>query len=181
MRGERMESGRLVVINEWAGKYMVNNEQYTKLAAELAKKFQDIKHVPVPSILFIENQDGSGKDRNKVKYANISKIPEKWQDILKQVTGRVFCYMVEIFKKNIEELTWSQVVLIIYRELRKIDTDGELKTYDIEEFSEIAYNLGTDWSGKNRIIPNLLDVNGDWSLMKQPRLFEEDGTIRRIK
>lgn len=175
------EARRLVILDEWSGKFMINNEIYTPLAHKLAQKTQDLKHVPIPSILFIENLDGNGKDRNKVKYAQISKLPEKWQDILKQTTGQNFCYLVEIFKKNIENMTWAQVVLVIYRELRKIDTDGELRTYDIEEFGEIAYNLGTDWDGKNRIIPNLLEVDGNWELMRQPRLFEDEMGIRRVK
>ncbi|WP_378955411.1 putative metallopeptidase [Pelosinus sp. sgz500959] len=175
------EARRLVILDEWSGKFMINNEIYTPLAHKLAQKSQDLKHIPVPAILFIENLEGSGKDRNKLKYAQISKLPEKWQDILKQTTGRNFCYLVEVFKKNIENMTWAQVVLVIYRELRKIDTDGELKAYDIEEFGEIAYNVGTDWDSKNRLVPNLLEVDGNWDLMRQPRLFEDDMTIRRVK
>lgn len=175
-----MEARRLVILDEWSGKFMINNDYYAPLAHALAKKFDALKHIPVPSILFVENTAGNGKDRNKFKYANISKLPEKWQDILKQVTGRNFCYMIEIYKKNLEDLTHSQVVLIIYRELRKLGKDGEIQAYDIEEFSEIAYSVGTDWDGKNRIIPNLFDIES-WEGMKQPRLFEEELGIRRIK
>ena len=50
-----MEARRLVVLDEWSGKYMINNEHYAPLAYALTKKFEELRYVPVPSILFIEN------------------------------------------------------------------------------------------------------------------------------
>ena len=63
------------------------------------------------------------------------------------------------------------------RELRKINRDGDIIAYDIEEFTEIAYNVGTDWDEKNRVIPNLIEAKGNWERMKQPRLFEPEEII----
>lgn len=161
---------------------MIANETYQKIAFDLRKKYDELKYCPVESILFLENTESAAKNKNKLKYAEISKIPNKWQDILKQVTNRYFGYIIEIFKPNVEEFTWSQMVLIIYRELRKINAEGELNAYQIEEWGEVVYSVGYDWDGKNRIIPNLLDADGNWDAMKQPRLFEDDlPGIRRVK
>ncbi|VBB05593.1 Hypothetical protein LUCI_0803 [Lucifera butyrica] len=175
------EESRLIVVDEWSGKYMIN-EVYRDPAKKLVQKFPEIKHVPVEAILFIDNVDGNGKNRDKVKFAEIRKVPDKWQDLVKQMTNRTFCYMVEFYKKNLEDMTWSQVLLVLYRELRKIDTDGELKAYAIEEWPEVFYSLGTDWQDKHRLITNLIEANGDWDNMRQPRLFEPtESSLRRVK
>ncbi len=165
------DQSRLVIVEEWSGKFQVN-EYYREIAESLVKKYDELRHIAVPSILFVDNTSGSGKNKDKVKYAQIGTIPEKWQDILKQTTNRSFYYMLEVFRKNLEELTFNQVVLILYRELRKIGKDGDLKTYQIEEWGDVLHTVGHDWDGKNRLIPNLLEANGNWELMRQPRLFE---------
>lgn len=175
------EASRLVVVDEWSGKYQIN-EVYRDPAMKLVKQFRDLQYVPVEAILFVDNIDGSGKNKDKVKYAEIRKIPEKWQDLIKQMTGRTFCYMLEFYKKNMEDMTWSQVLMVLYRELRKIGPDGDFRAYAIEEWPEIFYSVGYDWHGKNRIITNILEAGGEWENMRQPRLFEPvDSTIRRVK
>lgn len=175
------EESRLVVIDEWSGKYMIN-EVYRDPAKKLVKSFQDLQYVPVEAILFVDNIDGNGKNKDKVKFAEIRKIPEKWQDLIKQMTGRTFCYMLEFYKKNMEDMTWSQVLMVLYRELRKIGPDGEFRAYAIEEWPEVFYSIGEDWHGKNRIITNILEAGGEWENMRQPRLFEPvESTIRRVK
>ena len=75
------EKSRLVILDEWHGKYKITNEMYQSIANELVKSYEHLKYVPVASILFIENTEGKAKRQNKLQYATISKIPEKWSDI----------------------------------------------------------------------------------------------------
>lgn len=168
------EESKLIVLKEWSGKFLIVQDMYESVAKELVKNYKEIRHVLPKSILFIENTEGKAKDKGRPKFAQINKLPQKWGDIIKQISGRNFDYIIEIQKENISNFTWEQVVMMIYRELRKIDLYGNIQGYDIEEFSEIAYNLGTDWKDTNRLIPNLIEAKGCWERMKQPRLFEPE-------
>ena len=49
------EKSRLVILDEWHGKYKITNEMYQSIANELVKSYEHLKYVPVASILFIEN------------------------------------------------------------------------------------------------------------------------------
>lgn len=167
-----METSRLVVVNEWNGKYTVN-ESYRPAAERLCKKFSELKYVPVPAILFVDNNDGSGKDRNKTKLAQISKISDKWQDLIKQFTDRAFMFMIEFFKKNLEDLSHAQIMIELYRQLRYIDRDGDLRHPDVMEFNEVLYNLDPQWNEKHRFIANILEDGVTFQNIRQPRLFDE--------
>ncbi|MBP2657276.1 MAG: hypothetical protein H6Q69_308 [Firmicutes bacterium] len=169
------DTKRLIVIDKWAGKYMINQEIFEPVAIKLCKKFNELKYVPVPSILWVVNTESKAKDGDKKSYAKISKLADKWSDLFYQVTGRRFQYIVELFKVNMDDLTWSQQVMVIYRELRRIGADGELKHYAIEDWPEIFYSLGPNYLGKDRILPNLLEDGITFhNINPQMKLFEQD-------
>lgn len=162
----------VVVVDEWSGKYVINDE-YRPLANNLIRKYETLKHIPVGSILFLENTDSKGKNKNKVKYAQINKMPDKWQQIIKQLTGRYFGYYMEIYKRNTEKMSREQVIAAIYHELRHIGRDGEIIHHDIEDWADMYYHLGHDWATTKRVIPNLLDEGVNWDSIMVPRLFYE--------
>ncbi|CCO08252.1 putative metallopeptidase [Desulforamulus hydrothermalis] len=177
------DNSRIVVVDEWNGKYVIN-DAYRPIAEALVCKFEELKHVPVKAILFIDNTEGTGKSMNKIKYAQIGKVPEKWQEIIYQVTGRTFQYFMEIFKRNIREMSREQIIALVYHELRHIDYDGGLKHHDIEDWSEMVYGLGLNWSSTKTVIPDLLAEGIDWSNineMGQQKLFKDNRTLRVIK
>lgn len=173
------EARRLVVVDEWSGKYLVN-EFYRPIAEALVKKFDEIKHVPVEYILFIDNTDSKGMNRNKIKYAQIGKLPEKWLEVIYQLTGRSFGYFMEVFKRNIQDLSREQIVALIYHELRHIGKDGEIVLHDIEDWANMHYKLGPDWANTKRVIPDLLEEGINWDIIYTPRLFEEP-KLRAVK
>ena len=169
------DASRLIVIENWSGKYMINQEILEPVARALCKKFTELKHVPVPAILWLVNTEGKGKDGDKKAYAKISKLADKWSDLIYQVTGRRFQYIAEVFKVNMDDLTWSQQVMVIYRELRRIGADGELKHYGIEDWPEVFYALGPGYLGKDRILPNLLEDGITFhNINPQTNLFDQD-------
>lgn len=176
------DSSRIVVVDEWNGKYVIN-EAYRPIAEALVGKFQQLRHIPVKSILFLDNTKGTGKSQDKVKNAQIGKIPDKWQEIIYQVSGRTFQYFMEFFKKNTMDMGPEQIVAIIYHELRHIDIVGDLKHHDIEDWSEMVYGLGLNWSSTKTVIPDLLADGVDWTNineMGQQSLFK-DRMLKRIK
>lgn len=178
---EENEQSRLIVIPEWSGRYMIANALYEPVAKELVASFQELCHVHPKSILFVDDIEGKVKAKGKKQYAQIRKMPKKMTEIIHQISGRYFEYILELQKENMLDFTWEQIVMAIYRELRKIDAEGNIGTYDIEEFAEVAYNLGTDWNAKQRLIPNLLEAKGQWARMKQPRLFEPEEFLKNEK
>lgn len=168
------DQSRLVVVREWSGQYRIANDLYEPIARELVEHYKELVNAHPKSILFVENTTGKAKVKGKKVYARISAMPAKITDIIYQMSGRYFSYLLELQKENMLELSWEQVVMAIYRELRKIDAEGKISGYNIEEFSEVLYHLGPDWDAKNRVIPNLMEAKGEWARMKQPRLFEPD-------
>ena len=124
---------RLVVVDTWSGKYMIN-DAYRPIAAALVKKYPEISHIKTNEILFIDNVSGTGSTLDKKKRAQIGKIPSKWQEIIQQMTGRSFHYFMELFKMNVYEMSQEQIIALIYHELRHIDLDGDLKHHDLEDW-----------------------------------------------
>jgi RecA-family ATPase len=172
----------IVVVDEFYGKYKIN-EFYRDPAEKLVRKFDQLKHIPVVSILFVENLDGKGKSKNKVKLAEIRKIPERWYDLIYQMTGRKFEYMIEFYRENIERKTPEQILIALYHELRHIGPSGDLIHHDHEDFSEIAGAIGFDWSADNRFFASILAEGVNWDTLDlQTRLFGEENTnLRRVK
>jgi hypothetical protein len=171
---------RLVVIKEWSGKYAIN-EAYRPIAEGLVKKYPELRHIAPAAIIFIDNTEGSGKSRDKYKSAQTGKLPEKWSDVIHQLTGRRFDYYIEFFKRNIEQMSREQIVALVYHELRHIGPDGEIIHHDIEDWANMHYKLGANWASTRATIPDLLADGVDWDSITGPRLFDEPGDERKLK
>ncbi|MTI82612.1 MAG: hypothetical protein FH756_01675 [Firmicutes bacterium] len=172
-------SSRLVVVDEWTGKHVIN-EAYRPIAQALVERYPELGHIAVKDILFVDDMESTGKHKDKYKFAQISKVPEKWHQIIYQMTGKSFGFMMEFFKRNIESTSREQVIALVYHELRHIDIDGELKSHDIEDWANMHYKLGFNWAETKRRIPNLLDDEFNWDEITGPRLFD-DQFLRVIK
>ena len=176
-----MSDQRLVVIDEWGGKFVIN-EFYRPLATALCQKFPELQHIPAQSILFVDNTESKAKNKNKYKNAQIAKMPEKWQQIIYQMSGKTFDFIMEFFKLNIFEMSREQIIALVYHELRHIHRNGDLILHDIEDWSNMHYKLGADWNSTKRLIPDLLDLDVNWDNIRQPSLFDQDEQgLRRIK
>jgi predicted metallopeptidase len=134
------------------------NESYREIAFRLVDKFPEIRHVNVGGIAFIDNQDGKGQSKGKIKYATISTIPEKLQPLLKGP----YQFVCEIYRVNTCDFSREQLVLAIYHELRHIDLDGNLVAHDIEEWANVYDMAGNNWPTTKAEIPALLSEE-EWA------------------
>lgn len=174
-------SKNLIQVESFTGKYFIN-EAYRPVAEALVKKYKEIGHVVINNILFVEDTEGKKKKAGKTVYAQIGLIPDKWDDIIYQLTGKRFGYMMEIYKINICMMSREQIFALIYHELRHIDTDGSIKGHDIEDWTNMIEKLGVDWGSTKASIPNLLDEDVDWESIEGPAtLFPAESTLKLIK
>lgn len=179
---------KLVVVDEWNGKYLIN-EHYRPIAEKLAEKFRELQYAPVNNILFIDNADDKRKVGHKLVFAQISKFPGRWQEIIHQMTGKQFAFMIEFFKENMHGMSREQVIAVIYHELRHIQltTDGDVPKIDlvgheIDDFVNMIEKLGANWATTRTRIPDLLDdtiTNWD-DILGPPTLFPETN-LRVVK
>ncbi|MEN6391056.1 MAG: putative metallopeptidase [Syntrophomonas sp.] len=159
------------------------NEAYRPIAEKLVDKFDELQGVPVHNILFIENTETVKKKDGKFICAQVSAVPEKWSEIIRQTGNRQYDFVIEIFKVNTSLLTQNQVIAVIYHELRRIqDMGGNLKvvSHDIEDWSEMIEHLGQNWAMEGADIPDLTDENIDWDDIVPVTLFTE-AQLRLVK
>jgi len=185
---ETGEIKNLVVVDEYGGEYLIN-EAYRPIAEQLKEKFEELQYVPVKSMLFIDRQETKQKHANKIVCAQVSKIPNRFQDIIYQLTGKNFTYMIEVFKANTAHMNRAQIVALLYHEMRHIQlvvtengADLKLVGHDVEDWAQMIERLGADWNTAKRQIPDLLDDSiTDWDSIEGPQtLFSEPG-LRLVK
>ena len=171
----------IIAVKEFDGKFRIN-ESYRPIAAALIKKYPELKHIAVESILFVEDTESTKKNKSQIVFAQISAIPEKWSDIVYQATGQPFDYLLEIYKFNIMQMSREQIIALVYHELRHIATDGSIKGHEIEDWTNMVEKLGLDWANTKGSIPDLLAEGIDWESIEGPaNLFPAATTLRVVK
>ena len=174
-------TNELIQVESFTGKYFIN-ESYRPIAQALVKKYEELKHIAVESILFIEDIESAKKSNGQIIFAQIGTIPEKWSDIVYQTSGQPFDYLMEIYKFNIMQMSREQIIALIYHELRHIGRDGKIKNHDIEDWTNMVEKLGVDWNVTQGSIPNLLDEDVDWESITGPAtLFPTEVTLKVVK
>lgn len=184
-----MESkDNLIAVEDFHGKYKIN-ENYRPVARALKAKFDELEHAPVENILFIENLEDKRKKNNKLVYAQVSKTPGKWEEIIYQVTGKHFDFVMEIFKENTALMSREQIVALIYHELRHIQLvqkkdgpDIDIVGHEVEDWLNMAEKLGLNWAETRGQIPDLLANGVDWNTIEGPmNLFPAETSLRLVK
>ncbi|MDA8228746.1 MAG: putative metallopeptidase [Desulfitobacterium hafniense] len=178
----------IIAVEEFNGKHKIN-ENYRPIAESLKAKFRELEYVPVKNILFIENTEDKRKKNNSTVYAQISKIPPKFEEIIYQVTGKYFEYMLEIFKENTYAMSREQIVALIYHELRHIQLvqkkDGseiDIVGHDVEDWLNMVEKLGLNWQGTMSQIPDLLGDGVNWESIEGPmNLFPAETSLKLVK
>ena len=174
-------SANLIQVNAFDGKYLIN-ESYRPIARALIEKYPELRHILVNSILFVEDTVSTKKKNGKVVFAQIGPIPEKWNDILFQMTGRSFDFMLEVFKVNTSVMSREQIIALIYHELRHIDLDGKIIGHDIEDWLNMVEKLGIRWGSTRANIPDILEDGVDWdSITGPPSLFPNEFKLSVVK
>lgn len=182
------DNKNIIAVDEFNGKYKIN-ENYRPIAQALVEKFKELEYVPVKNILFIENLEDKRKKNNAIVYAQISKVPGKWEEIIYQVTEKHFDYMMEIFKENTTEMSREQIIALIYHELRHIQIvtkkDGrelDIVAHDVEEWLNMAEKLGLNWQSTMSQVPDLLADGVDWNSIEGPmNLFPAETSLKLVK
>ncbi len=142
--------------------FEVCTPKYKPVAQKLIEKFDELRHVDPQSLLFVMNKKGSGKHNKKVILAKTSKVPPKWQEIMFQLGSPSYFYLIEFFEKSVAVLDENQMTALIYRELRRIDLNGNIGNPDIHEWYQIFVGLGRHWFYPDATCPDLLAEEVDW-------------------
>ena len=182
------EMKNIVVVDEFNGKYKIN-EHYKPIAKALKEKFKELEYVPVDNILFVENTEDKRKNNNMTVYAQISKVPGRWEDLIYQMTKKQFEYMLEIYKENTREMSRQQIVALIYHELKHIQlvksAQGpkvDIVGHDVEDWFNMIEKLGSNWNSTKATIPNLLDDSINWDSIEGPaRIFPTEAILKVVK
>ncbi len=171
------KSENITVHGENGYKYRIVNETWTPLARAMWQKFSELHDCNPSAILFVEVADAKPKYRGKPKFIDISVTSNRWNEILKQISGFNFTHIVTIYQGNVDkfEQSYEQMLVHLYNALRQIKSDGSLRGYDIHAFTEVYANLKAGWDKEHCAIPNLIET-GNWIGMKQLQgnLFGED-------
>jgi hypothetical protein len=140
--------------------YEIVNSKIKPIAEALIRKFDELSHLNPDSILFIRAHKGGSK--KTVTLARTSRISEKWRDLLEQIGAASYTHTVEFMDKATVCLDENQMVALVYRELRQIAPEGEIRNPDIHEWWQILMGLGRRWFYPDESCPNLLDDEVDW-------------------
>jgi predicted metallopeptidase len=178
----------IIAVEEFNGKYKIN-EDYRPIAEALKEKFKELEYVPVKNILFVENTEDSRKKNNSIVYAQISKMPGKFEDIIYQVTQKRFEYMLEIFKENTILMSREQIIALIYHELKHIQLvqskDGpkiDIVRHEVEDWLNMVEKLGLNWASTRGSIPNILDEDIKWESIEGPHnLFPAETSLKLVR
>jgi len=141
--------------------YEICTERMRPLAQALIKKYEELRHIDADKILFIVNHKSAGS-RKKVVLAKTYRIPDKWAEILYQRGACTYFLAVEFMAKTTAVMDESQIVALMYRELRKIGPEYDILVFDVQDWWQILMGLGRKWFYPDNTCPNLLDDNVDW-------------------
>lgn len=141
--------------------YEIVNKKIRPIAERLIRKYSELNHIDPSRILFVVNHKSTGS-KKQMTLAKTSKIPPKWIEILYQLGSCSYFYIIEFYAKTTAAMDESQIVALVYRELRRIGSEGDLLSPDVAEWYQVLIGLGRKWFYPDVTCPNLLDDNVDW-------------------
>lgn len=141
--------------------FEIINRKIRPIAERLIRKYDELRHIDPDKILFIVNHKSAGSKKQPT-LAKTSKISPKWTEILYQLGSCSYFYMIEFYAKTTSSMDESQIVALVYRELRRIGPEGDLLSPDVAEWYQVLMGLGRKWFYPDSTCPNLLDDNVDW-------------------
>ena len=154
--------------------YEICNNRIRPIAEALIAKYEELRHIDPDKILFLVNHKSSGSKKQMV-LARTGRISPKWTEILYQLGACSYFYTIEFYAKTTAAMDESQIVALVYRELRRIGTEGEILIPDVHDWWQILMGLGRKWFYPDSTCPNLLDEDVDWKkLMGQ--YYEKAGS-----
>lgn len=140
--------------------FEVSNNRLKPVAEALINKYEELSHIDPNQILFVVNFVGRDK---KLRLARTTRLTAKWTELLNQLGSVTNLYIMEIYAKTTTAMDESQIIALVYRELRKIGPDGDILTYDVQDWWQILMGLGRKWFYPDHTCPNLLDESISWN------------------
>ena len=104
--------------------YEICSSKIRPIAEALIKKYDELHHIDPDKILFVVNHKSSGS-KKQMTLAKTTKISPKWTELLYQLGSCSYFYMIEFYAKTTAAMDESQMVALVYRELRRIGPEGE--------------------------------------------------------
>lgn len=128
----------------------INNDRYKPILEALIDTFPELSHIDVETIVTISNIKTDNRDKKaKMVYADITKVSDKLLNInrLYYSGNKHYKYILQIYENHTEDLTNNQLVAVIYHELLHINSEGNLRGHDFEDFyAVIDKTKNTRWT-----------------------------------
>lgn len=141
--------------------YEICSSRIRPIAEGLIKKYEELRHIAPDKILFVVNHKSSGS-KKQIVLAKTSKISPKWTELLYQLGSCSYFYMIEFYAKTTAAMDESQMVALVYHELRRIGPEGEILAPDVHDWWQLIQGLGRKWFYPDTSCPNLLDDDVNW-------------------
>lgn len=141
--------------------YEICSSRIRPIADALIGKYEELRHIDPDKILFVVNHKSSGSKR-QIVLAKTSKISPKWSELLYQLGSYSYFYLIEFYAKTTASMDESQMVALVYHELRRIGPEGEILAPDVHDWWQLIQGLGRKWFYPDVSCPNLLDDGIDW-------------------
>ena len=135
-------------------KHEIKNWYYAPIAERLVEKFEELEHIGVGVILFIEDVEWTKPKGVSSKKPWIARM-KKANEMLENIWG--YRYVMETRGYFTEDMSREQIIAMIYHELLHIGYEGELKPHDIEDWGSMVATLGANWATTQGEILDLLD------------------------
>ncbi len=156
-----------------------NADLYESYAKALVQKMPELRHVPIGSIVFVENvgKRAEGKPKRRLRLSSLVKpkkklvkfaMTRKLSPLLAWITGKA--YIIEISQDACQNWSREKMQLLVYHQLKHIALDGKLVQHDVEEWGQVAQAIGADWSTTHRTLPDILAPGFDWSKYRAPQI-----------
>jgi predicted metallopeptidase len=138
---------------KYGDKHEIKSWYYAPIAEQIVAKFDELKHITVERVLFLENVKWSPPKGRIKKWMWIARIKKANED-LQNVWG--YDYVMEIRAYFSDQMSTEQIVALVYHELRHVGEDGSILHHDVEDWNNMVATLGVNWSSPETDIINLL-------------------------
>ena len=149
-----------ITLGQYDHKHEIVNFKYAPIAEKLKAKFEELSHIDISRILFLEDFISfAGKPpREHTWVARVKKAPAD----VKNIWG--YWHIITIRQHLVSDKSNEQIVALIYHELRHIGKFGDVIPHDIEDWSNIVETFGKDWfDGIYYKVDDILSDNFEWS------------------
>jgi hypothetical protein len=133
---------------------------------DLIKKFKEFGHLSNSEILIVANHKKKPDEEKLVKgegtYATISRISPKMIDIIEQVSGTRYSFIIEIISSEYDPLDSNQQKAILYFELSRIDSEYKLRKIDSNDWIKILHGIGKEFKRQDSTCTDILGSDFTW-------------------